>query len=73
MLRHNKLVIWYNPNKDVYYYKKYVTLYQELKVGFKNGYGHEVCLVIPVDFKIHKEKLRKRLIKRLIAFLEKFI
>lgn len=73
MLRHSNLVVWYNPNKSIYYYKIVRGFYQDYKIGFKNSYGHVVCLVIPVSFKITKEKLRKILIKRLISFLEKFI
>lgn len=64
------LAIWYNPNKDVYYYKFVRRFYQYYDVGSKNSFGHILVLLIPVDFKIKKDKLKKRLIKRLIVMLE---
>lgn len=72
MLKVSNLVIWFNPNNNVYYYK-IVRFYNQYDVGFKNNYGHIVCLVIPVTFKIKRGRLSKRLIKRLISFLEKFL
>lgn len=71
MLRVNNLIIWFNPNKNIYYYKFVKGFYQDYYVGKTNNYGHIVCLVIPVTFKLKRDNLRQRLIKRVISFLEK--
>lgn len=67
-----KLVVWYNPNKKNYYYKFVNGWYTDYKMGYKNQYNHEVILIID-DCYIMKPKipLKKRLIKRIIRFLDK--
>lgn len=65
-----QIVIWYNPNKDNYYYRKYVCLNSYFDVGYKNNYGHEIVLII--DLTGHEKIDRKKiLINRLIRFLKK--
>lgn len=66
-----KLIIWYNPKKDVFYYKIVEGFYQRYYVGYKNSYNHEVILIIPVEFKVKRPTLRKRLLMKVISFLEK--
>lgn len=64
------IVVWYNPNKDSYYYRKYIYYTDRYEIGFKNSYGHEVILII--DLTSHEKIDKKRVfIKRLIRFLNK--
>lgn len=66
------LVVWYNYKLDSYYYKIVRGFYQcKYYPGLINQYNHEVVLVIPFVYKVYQEPLKKRLIKRLISFLEK--
>ena len=67
----SNLYVWYNPNKNVFYYKINKGFYQSYKVGSKNSYGHECVLIVPVTFKIKRDKFKIRLIKKLISLLEK--
>lgn len=71
LINRKLLIIWHKPIDNVYYYKLVNGFYANYNVGFKNSYGHEIILIIPVDFEIKKPTLKKRLIKRLISFLEK--
>ena len=72
----NHLVIWYNPNKDIYYYRFVTSDYVNYKIGYKNQYGHVVILVID---NVYREQyvikkylsIRKMVLTRLIAFLQK--
>lgn len=68
----NKIVVWHNQKNDSYYYKIVRGIIQRYYVGFKNQYGHKIVLIIECDFMIKKEKLKKKLIKRIISFLEKY-
>lgn len=46
-----KLVVWYKPNQNTYYYRITKGLYHErydYKVGSYNSYGHKIVLVIPI-------------------------
>ena len=46
-----KLVVWYNPNKNTYYYRVVRGFFYEryeYKEGSINNYGHVIVLVIPV-------------------------
>ena len=65
------VVVWYNPNKDSYYYRKYSTFSQVYDVGYTNQYGHEVILVIDLLYR-EKIPLKKRILNSLISFLQKF-
>lgn len=67
-----QIVVWYNPNKDSYYYRKHIHLPYNHEIGFKNGYGHEIVLII--DLTGHEKIDRKKVfIKRIIRFLNKRI
>ena len=69
-----KIIVWYNPNKEVYYYRVVKCNYVEYTVGFKNSYNHEIVLVIDDFFVQHNHySLKKRLIKKIIRFLDKKI
>lgn len=63
------IIVWYNPNKDSYYYRKTYYSYHEREIGFKNNYGHEIVLIIDL---CGNEKIsrRKMFIDRLIRFLK---
>ena len=65
--------MWFNPHKEQFYYKLVRGFYKKYEPGFKNQYDHVVCLVIPIEFKITREKFKVTLIKKVISFLEKFI
>lgn len=67
-----KLVIWHNLNNDTYYHKINSCSYRKWKVGDINSYNHQVFYVVDNVFtsKIRTVSLKKRLIKRLIRFLE---
>lgn len=63
------VVVWYNPNNNSYYYRKAIYLYERYQIGYKNGYGHEIVLIIDLTSN-EKISLRKRVIDRLIRFLK---
>lgn len=45
-----KIVVWYNPNKDIYYYRIIKSYFYErynYSVGSINNYGHIIVLIIP--------------------------
>lgn len=67
----NKLVIWFNPNKNVYYYKKIRGTYYNYSIGLKNQYGHVVVLVIELEYESRRIPFRKVLVRKLISCLEK--
>lgn len=68
------LVVWYNPNDNSHYYKIVNGYYyQNYHEGYVNGYGHMICIVIPVTFKIPRDSPLKRLIRRVIVFLENLL
>lgn len=67
----NRLIIWYNPNKDIYYHKIVWGWYCNYKVGYINGYGHEVIYILDLP-SYYRPSLAQRALKRLIRFLEKF-
>ena len=46
-----KIVVWYNPNKDIYYYRIVRGIFYErydYVCGSINNYGHIIVCVIPV-------------------------
>lgn len=66
-----KIIIWYNPNKHIYYYKISYDFFDKFKVGFKNQYNHSVILVIDIYKEIlYREPLKNKVINRLIRFLQ---
>lgn len=68
----SKLVIWHNPNTDTYYYKIVSGYYREYTPGSQNQYNHKIILVIDnIYTNTYKVPLKKRLLRKLISFLEK--
>lgn len=69
-----KIVIWYNPNKRIYYYKLVWGFYANYYVGYRNQFNHEVVLIIDrVDIKIKKDPLKTRVLTGIINYLQKKI
>lgn len=68
-----RLVIWYNPNKKIYYHKLLRGFREQYKIGNENSYGHVIVDVIDLQFYIEKpcKLFFKRLLRKLISFLEK--
>lgn len=66
------IIVWYNPSKESYYYRT-VFYADKFYIGYKNQYNHEVILIIDIDVLTYHTHVsfRKRLIKRLLRFLEK--
>lgn len=72
----SKLVVWYVPKKNSYYYKIVDGGYRKYYVGLKNSYDHEVIIVVDgiylSQYKVSKfTRLKYRLKRKLISFLEK--
>ncbi len=67
-----KLVIWYNRNKKVYYYRYIYDLFDRYYAGYVNQYNHVVVLTIDVYKElIRKVPFRNKVIKRFISFLHR--
>ena len=66
------IVIWYIPQKNSYYFRRYnCVYYKPYEVGYVNGYGHEIVLIIDL-VPFEKVSMKNRLINGAIHFLEKF-
>ena len=66
------LVVWFNPNKNKYYYKVVYNFNNRFYVGFQNQYKHIVILVIDIYKElVYKEPLLKMVLSRVIGFLQK--
>ena len=69
-----RIIIWHNPNKNNYYYRVIKTNYVEYEIGYKNSYDHEIVLIIDDLLLQHnRNSLKRRLIKKIIRFLDKKI
>lgn len=78
-----KLVVWYNPNKNIYYYRFVRGIFYEsysYDVGQTNSFGHIIVLVISYDelklnlsHKYSYTTLKTRTLSRLISFLKKLL
>ena len=67
-----RIIVWYNPTKKNYYYKKIKGYYNEYYVGFKNQYEHEVILNIDIhEFMNNGQNTKERVIDKLISILNK--
>lgn len=73
-----KIIIWYNPNKDTFYYKIVRGIYYEsynYEIGSVNSYGHIIKFIIPlndvIDFK--QRTIKQQFYFRLYSFLKKKI
>lgn len=81
------IAIFYNPNKDIYYAKvlKIVYLHSDYKVGYVNQYNHKIVFMFYIDggklvpcngfwdYINNKPTLKKKLINKLIRFLERSV
>jgi len=68
------LVVWFNPNKNVYYYKLLKFNSNEYYVGFVNQYNHIVVLIDKIQFEYSKRlsiPVKTRIKKSMISFIEK--
>jgi len=63
------IVVWYNPNNNSYYYRKHFNIYNRYDIGYKNGYGHEIVLIIDLCSN-EKISLKRRIIDNMIRFLK---
>ena len=69
-----KIVIWYKPKDNSYYYKIVRGCYCNYEVGYINRYGHVIILVIDIFKDIYyKPSLKKRVLTKIISFLQKYI
>lgn len=67
-----KIIVYYNPNRDCYYFRTVRCYYRNYEVGEKNQYGHEVILIIDIDVLTSSSmSLKEKLITRFILFLER--
>lgn len=69
--RKRLLIVWFNPNKLSYYYSYVSGFYQDYYVGFKNQYNHSIIMIFELVHNSTRQPLKKRLIRRLISYLEK--
>ena len=66
------IVVWHNLSKDTYYHKIIKGFYKNYYIGYINQYNHEIIDIIPnVYLKNYKVPLRKKVLKKLISFLQK--
>lgn len=67
-----KIIVWFNPSKQQYYYRHIHDIFERYYVGYINQYNHEVILVIDIykDL-IKKTPLKTKVINWLIRFLQK--
>lgn len=67
-----RVIVWHNLNKNTYYYKIIRGTYNEYRVGYINHYNHKIIVIVE-DIYLHEYKvpLRKRVISRLISFLQR--
>ena len=82
------IAVYYNPKKDEYYAKllRSVFVSDNYKVGYINNYGHKIVCMFYLtedkklvacnsywDYNLYKTSWKKRLIKRIIKFLERSV
>lgn len=66
------LIVWFNPNKNTYYYKIVWGWYANYYIGYRNQYNHVVVLIIDkIEFRIPKEPLKRRVLTRIINYLQR--
>ena len=69
------LIVWYNKNKNCYYYRFVSIKKREYKIGYVNQYNHEIVLIIsskevqPIVIKKYVS-IRKSLCEIFIRFFE---
>ena len=71
-LANKVLVIWLKPDNT--YYWRVIKKNYNYSIGYRNGYNHEIILVVDIfkDF-FYKEKFKNVVIKKLISFLHKLL
>ncbi len=69
------IIIWLNLNNGQYYHKfyKHLLFITKYEVGFINQYNHKVIDIIDLQEFYARHKSLKRLLKRLISFLENIL
>lgn len=76
-----KVIVWYNPNKDIYYHRLIKCHYAEAnytyEIGSLNSYNHVIVDIIPLseylvdydyNYFVH---LKRKTINKCISFLKK--
>ena len=67
-----RIIVWHNLNNDSYYYRIVSGNYAKYEIGFRNQYNHEVILIVDSGyFEKNKTSFKKKVIMRLISFLQK--
>lgn len=64
------IVVWFNPNKNEYYYKIVKGYYRKYNINDKNRYGHVIILTIPLYKLFYKVPIRRKVITKVISFLQ---
>ena len=69
-----QIVIWHKLRDNSYYWRDVMGTYAKYEIGFKNQFGHEIVLIIDDIWyrQPQKKSLRKKMLTRLISFLQKF-
>jgi len=73
VVNYRYIVVWYNKNKEDYYYKKVKGTYAKYEKGYINQYNHEVILVIDIQELYIKKRIniKSKVVNRLIRLLKK--
>lgn len=67
-----KIVVWYNPNKQIYYYRYIHDIFNRYFEGYVNQYSHKVIMTIDLYKEIiYRPKLKNKVLSRLIRFLQR--
>ena len=70
------LVLWLNHNNNKYYYRILKHNFNSYCVGYVNEYNHEVILIDDISKYLIVTKhysFKKRFIRTLISFLQKYL
>lgn len=65
------ITVWYNPKEKKYYYRLLTSICFD-KPGFRNRYGHELILLIPVYkdlIKQHNTSFFIKILRKVISLL----
>lgn len=46
----SRIIVWFNPQKNDYYYKVMQTYYNPYFKGYKNQFNHEIVLIIDLVY-----------------------
>lgn len=66
------IVFWLNLSTNEYYHKIYKTHFAH-SIGYINQYNHKVVDIVEYKEIINRHKSLKRLIRKLISFLENIL